>query len=282
MRLFISVDMEGVAGVVSWQQLVREGFEYERAREWLTAEVSAVCEAAFEAGVSEIVIADSHYEGLNLLVDRLPEGVEIVRHWPRVHNMMQGVEDGPYAGAILHAHHGGADLVGAGIAHTMTFAIKQLRLNGDSFSETELSAATAGHFGVPVIMVSGDDVYVDHARKTLGDVEAVVTRKSYGMFAGRVITPQRSRKLLAEAVTRAVARIGDFGVFRVEPPIDVELELTNHALAETLCYLKEIERLDSHTIGMSANDIVDVTRFLAFLGAIQTQSWTVLTPGGRK
>ena len=186
MRLFISVDMEGVAGVVSWQQLVREGFEYERAREWLTAEVNAVCEAAFETGVKEIVIADSHYEGLNLLVDRLPEGVEIVRHWPRVLNMMQGIEDGEYAGAILHAHHGGADLVGAGIAHTMTFAIKQLRINGRSFGETELSAATAGHFGVPVIMVSGDDVYIEHARTTLGDVETVVTRKSYGICANAV------------------------------------------------------------------------------------------------
>ena len=82
MRLFISVDMEGIAGVVSWHQLVRNGFESERAREWLTAEVNAVCEAAFAADVSEIVIADSHYEGLNLLIDRLPESVEIVRHWP--------------------------------------------------------------------------------------------------------------------------------------------------------------------------------------------------------
>ena len=282
MRLFISVDMEGVAGVVTWHQLVRDGFEFERAREWLTAEVNAVCEAAFAAGVADIVIADSHYEGLNLLIDRLPENVEIVRHWPRPLNMMQGVEDGPYAGAILLAYHGAADLAGAGVAHTMFFSIKQLRLDGRSFGETELSAATAGHFGVPVIVVSGDDVHVDHARKALGDVETVVTRTSYGIFSGRVITPKKSHKLLQEAVTTAISRIGDFQPCMVDNPIEVELELTNHALAETLCYMKGIERVDSHTIGMRADDITDVTRFLALLGAIQTQNWTVLTPGGRK
>jgi D-amino peptidase len=274
--------MEGVAGVVSFHQLVRQGFEYERAREWLTAEVNVVCEAAFAAGIDEIVIADSHYEGLNLLVEKLPEGVEVARHWPRVHNMMEGVEDGDYDGAILHAHHGGADLTGAGVAHTLTFIFKQIRINGVSFGETELSAATAGHYGVPVIMVSGDDVYVDHARKSLGDVETVVTRKSFGMFSGRVITPQRSRKLLAEAVARAISRIGDFRPFVVENPLHVELELTNHVFAETLCYLKAIKRVDSHTVAFEADDIVDVTRFLAFTSAMQTQPWTVLQPGGRK
>lgn len=282
MRLFISVDMEGVAGVVTWHQLVRDGFEFERAREWLTAEVNAVCEAAFEAGVSDIVIADSHYEGLNLLIDRLPESVEIVRHWPRPLHMMQGVEDGPYVGAILLGYHGAADLEGSGVAHTVTFSIKQMRIDGRSFGETELGAATAGHFGVPVIMVSGDDVSVDHATKSLGDVETVVTRTSYGMFSGRVITPQRSHKLLREAVTTAIDRIGDFPPFTVDTPFQVEFELTNHALAETLSYIKGVERLDSHTVGMQAEDIVDVTRFLTLLGSIQTQSWAVLTPGGRK
>ncbi len=280
MRLFISVDMEGVAGVVSWHQLVREGFEYERAREWLTAEVGAACEAAFEAGISEIVIADSHYEGLNLLIDQLPENVEIVRHWPRVHNMMQGIEDGAYDGAILHGYHGGAQVMNAGLAHTMFFTVKELRINGQSFSEGELSAASAGHFGVPVIMVTGDDVYVKSARESLGDVEAVVTKTCHGIFSGRVITPKKSRRLIREAVTRAIGRIGDFEPFVVEAPLEVELELGNHALVEMLTYLKQIERVDSHTLRMQADDITDVTRFLAFLGSILTQRWDV-APGRR-
>ncbi len=282
MRIFISVDMEGIAGAVSWHQLLREGFEYERAREWLTAEVNAACEAAYETGVSEIVIADSHYEGLNLIIDRLPEDVEIVRHWPRPLNMMQGVEDGHFDGAILLGYHGGAHIVDAGLAHTMFFTIKELRLNGRSFSETELSAATAGHFGVPVIMVSGDDIYVDNARKNLGEVETVVTRRSYGIFSGKMITPAKSRTLIRETVARAIGRIGDFEPFVVDSPIEVEFELGNHALVEMLCYLKEVERTDAHTFRMHADNIVDVSRFMAFLGSILSQGWAAFTPGGRK
>jgi len=274
MRLFISADMEGIAGVVTMEQLLPGGYEYEKARHWMTEEVNAVCEAAFEAGIDEVVVADAHGTGQNILPDRLPENVELIRAWPRPLGMMQGVEDGNYVGAVLLGYHAGAHTTGGGAAHTMLLMIRELRLNSQAVSETGLAALTAGHFGVPVIMVSGDDVYIKHAQEYLGDVETVTTKESYSWFSGRVISPARSRKLLAEGLKRALGRLSDFNPVVPQEPITVELELANLILAESLCFLDYFERVDSHTIRFVASDIDEVSRFFAFFGNVNAGAWS--------
>jgi len=163
MRLYISADIEGVAGVVTFHQTGPKSFEYERARRWMTGEVVAACHAARDCGVTDIVVSDSHGSGENLLLEEFPAGVQIVRSWPRPLAMMQGLEIGPFDAAFLLGYHAGAHHEAGVIAHTMTGQILELRLNGVQASETVLSAAIASHFGVPVAMVSGDDAYCAHA-----------------------------------------------------------------------------------------------------------------------
>jgi len=274
MRLFISADMEGIAGVVTMEQLLPGGYEYEKARHWMTQELNAVSEAAFEEGVDEIVVADAHGTGQNILPDGLPENVELIRAWPRPLGMMQGVEDENCDAAVLLGYHAGAHTPGGGAAHTMLLMIRELRLNSLAVSETGLSASIAGHFGVPVIMVTGDDVYIKHAQEYLGDVETVTTKESYSWFSGRVITPERSRKLLAEGLKRALARLDDYKPVVLETPITVELELANLILAETLCFLDYFERVDSHTIRFTAADMVEVSRFFAFFQNVNSGEWS--------
>lgn len=275
MRLFISFDMEGVAGVVTEKQLIPSGFEWQQAREWMTHELLAVIAAAEDCGVTEFVVADSHGTGQNLLVDRLPKNVQLVRSWPRPLGMMQGVEEGSYIGAMLLGYHGGAHTLGAGLAHTVMLQVAKVWLNGREVSETGIAAATAGQFDVPVIMVSGDDVYVKHARETLGDVEAVTTRTAYSLSSGKVITPERSCELLAERTRVAIGRAAEFRPHKIDFPVRMEVRLTNPILAEMFCQLPGFERVDAHTIAMESKDMYGIEGFWGFLGDMLGKRWAL-------
>ena len=121
MKIFISADMEGVTGAVTDDQLGPGGFEYERFREFMTAEVNAAIEAAFAAGATEIVVADSHGNGQNLLIEKLPKSVTVVRSWPRPLQMMQGIDE-TFAGAIFLGYHSGTHNPQGVRAHTMSSA----------------------------------------------------------------------------------------------------------------------------------------------------------------
>src|SRR5690606_8216527 len=176
LKIYISADMEGVAGVVTDEQLGPGGFEYERFRELMTAEVNACIEAAREAGATEVLVSDSHGNGQNLLVERLPADVTIVRSWPRHLGMMAGI-DASFDGVILLGYHASTANERGVRAHTFSSAnVTAFRLNGTSMSEAGMSAAIAGHFGVPVIMVSGDQVAVAETQVIVGDVEGAVVK----------------------------------------------------------------------------------------------------------
>ena len=153
-KLYISVDMEGVVGVVTDDHLAPGGFEYQKAREWMTGELLAAINAAREEGVTDIVVSDSHGNGQNLLIDRLPDDILVVRSWPRPLGMMQGIDDS-FDAAIFLGYHTGTSNPDGVRAHTFSSArLADVRLNGTSVPEAGVNAAIASHFGVPVIMVS--------------------------------------------------------------------------------------------------------------------------------
>lgn len=265
MKIYISADMEGVAGVVTEQQLAPEGFEYERFREFMTAEVNTAIQAARENGATEIIVSDSHGNGQNLLIERFPKDVSIVRSWPRPLLMVDGI-DATFAGVILLGYHTSTHNCHGVRAHTMSSArFAELRLNGKPACETTLSAAMAGHFGVPVILVTGDDKYIEEAQSVLGDVEGAVVKWAGGFHSARVLTPDRAREIIDEATARALQRIQDFKPFRVTTPVSFELRFKHYRPAEVLSYLPIVERVDSHTIRYVGKDIVEVARFLGFV-----------------
>ena len=180
LKIFISSDMEGVVGAVTAEQLRPGGFEYERFRGFMTAEVNAAIEAARAAGATEIVVADSHGNAQNLLIERLPQDVTVVRSWPREFRMMGGIDE-TFDGVIFLGYHAGTANMDGVRAHTISSAnITSLKLNGIEMSEGGMNAAIAGHFDVPVIMVSGDDVAVAEVQAVIGDVEGAVVKRAMG------------------------------------------------------------------------------------------------------
>lgn len=266
MKLYISADIEGVAGVASRAQSGPEQFEYELAREWMTGEVRAACEGAFDAGCSEIVVSDSHGNGQNLLIDELPESIRLVRCWPRPLEMMEGIQEGGFAAAMLIGYHAGATNMEGNLAHTLYgLVIRSVRINGVIAPEAYISAATAGEYGVPVVLISGDDVFVRETREFLADVAAVTTKESVGTLSAKTITPASSRKLIRVAAKQALENVAKYQPLVVETPVKLEVEFKHRLPAELLDFLPFITRQDAFTIGHTAKNMSDVSRFLAFI-----------------
>ena len=266
MKLYISADIEGVAGVASREQGSPDQFEYGRACEWMTGEVRAACEGAFDAGISEIVISDSHGNGQNLLIDELPDSIRLVRSGPRPLDMMEGIQEGGFVAAMLIGYHAGATNIEGNLAHTVYgLVIRSIRINGIVAPEAYISAATAGDFGVPVVFISGDNIFVEETRDFLGDVKAVTTKESVGTLSARTITPARSRELIRDAATSALQNIADYLPLIVEAPVKLEVEFKHRLPAELLDYLPFIKRQDAFTIEYNAGNMSEVCRFISFV-----------------
>ena len=269
LKIYISADMEGVTGAVTGEQLSPAGFEYGRFREFMTQEVAAAAEAAFEAGATEVVVSDSHGNGQSLLIEKLPKRVTVVRSWPRPLMMMQGV-DATFDGAVFIGYHTGTTNAEGVRAHTISSArLADVRLNGTSVPEAGINAAIAGHFGVPVIMVSGDDAAVKEVRALLGDVEGAVVKWAYGFHSARTLTPQAGQDLIREKVRLAVARIKDFKPYRLQAPVRLDVRFKNYRPSEVLAYLPVVERTDAHSIRFTGRDIVEVSKFLEFINTYE-------------
>ena len=265
LKIYISADMEGVVGAVTDAQLGPGGFEYQRFREFMTAEVNAAIDAAKAAGATEFVVSDSHGNGQNILIDRLPDDVTIIRAWPRELSMMAGIDES-FDGVIFLGYHASTANTRGVRAHTMSSAnITSLRLNGIEMTEGSMAAAAAGHFGVPVIMVSGDDVAVAENQVLIGDIEGAVVKWAKGFHSAETLTPEAGYEVIRTRTKSAIDRIDEFEPYVLDTPIELELTLKNYTPVELLGYLPNVERINSHTIRFVGEDIIEVSNFLTFV-----------------
>lgn len=265
MKIYISADMEGVVGVVTQEQLGPSGFEYQRAREFMTEEVKAAIDASFEAGATEIVVSDSHGNGQNLLIEKLPRNITLVRAFPRPLTMMQGIDE-TFDGVIFLGYHTSTTNPQGVRAHTMSSAtLADVRLNGVSMPEAGLNAAIAGHFNVPVIMISGDDAIVKEAGALLGGIEGAVVKWAYGFHSARTLMPEAAYELIRQKVKQAIGRIKDFKPYKIKAPIQLDVRFKNYRPSEVLSYLSIIERTDSHSVRFMGKDMIEVSKFLEFI-----------------
>lgn len=264
-RLFISADMEGIAGVVTGEQLGPGGFEYERFRRFMTEEVLAVIRGARAAGVNEFLVADAHGNGQNLLIEQLPPDVQVIRSWPRPLGMMEGI-DSAFDAAVFVGYHAGTTNPEGVRAHTFSSArLTDVRLNGRSVPEGGVNAAIAGHFGVPVILVTGDDAAVAEVRSVVGDIEGAVVKWAVGFHAARTLTPQAATALIEEQTHVAVRRAGEFRPYVLRGPVTLEVRFKHYQPAQLLALLPGVERPDAHAIRYVAPDILAVSRFLTVI-----------------
>jgi D-amino peptidase len=266
LKVHISVDMEGVVGTVTGDQLGPSGFEYGRFRDFMTREALAAVEAARAAGATEIVVADSHGNGENLLIEQFPPDVRVIRSWPRRLGMVAGIDDRVDA-AIFIGYHAGTNNPTGVRAHTFSSAnLTRVALNGTNMTEGSWNAAIAGHFGVPVVMMSGDDAAIEEVRKVVGDIEAAETKRSLGFHSAITLTPEASYRLIGDRVTAGLRRLSEMKPLKVQTPVTVDVSFKNYRPAEVLAYLPIFERTDSHSIRFRAKDMVEASTIMSFLG----------------
>jgi D-amino peptidase len=269
-KVYISADIEGIAGVVTRDQGAPGKFEYDKGREWMTGEVRAACEGALAGGATDILISDSHGNGQNLLLDKLPESVRVVRSWPRPLGMMEGIQEGSFDAAMFIGYHAGATNSLGNLAHTIySLVIRSIRINGELASEARISAATAGDYDVPVVLISGDHAFIEETRTFLPDALAVTTKQALGALSANSLTPARSRKLIREAAEKAMSAIGRARACKVPAPVRLEIEFKHRLPAELLAYLSTVTRTGAYTVLYEASDMSDASRFLSFVVAYE-------------
>ncbi|MBX6364040.1 MAG: M55 family metallopeptidase [Gemmatimonadetes bacterium] len=264
LKVYISADMEGVAGVVTGDQLGPTGFEYGRFREFMTREVLAAIDGAKAAGATEIVVSDSHGNGESLLIDELPADVRVVRSWPRPLMMMEGI-DSTFDAAIFIGYHASSVNPTGVRAHTISSAnITEVRLNGTPMPEAGINAAIAGHFGVPVVMVSGDDAAVAEIQKLLGPIEGAVVKRAVSFHAAETLTPAAAQALIRERVRAGLERRASLRPYVLKRPVRLDLSLKSYRPAELLAYLPGVTRTGARSISMTGASVLDVSKFLEF------------------
>ena len=265
-KVYISADMEGVVGAVTGAQLSPSGFEYQKFREYMTEEVLAAIRGARAAGATEFLVSDSHGNGQNILIDRLPKEVQIVRSWPRPLGMMGGLDES-FDAAIFIGYHTSTSNPEGVRAHTMSSAtLTDVRLNGTSVAEAGFNAAIAGHFGVPIVMVSGDDAIVAETKRDVGaDVEGAIVKWAKSFHSARTLTPEAGYEVIEAAARRAIERVDEFEPMRRISDLQLEISFKNYRQAEILSYLSVVERIDSHSIRYIAKDMVDASMFMQFV-----------------
>ncbi len=263
-KVFISIDMEGITGVVSSDQLGPGSFEYDKFRQYMTSEALAAMAGAREAGATEFVVADSHGNMQNLLIDQFPDDVTIIRGGPRPWSMMQGIDSTFSAAMFIGYHAATTDTLGIR-AHTMSSAMYAgVKLNGKYVPEAGVNAALAGSVGVPVVLVSGDDRAVGAVKALLGDVEGAIVKHAIGFHAGATLTPAAGQALIKAKAKAAIARLSSFRPYVLTGPYVLDLTYKNYRPAEVMAYLPGIERVDAHTVRFTGRTMGEVSRFLVF------------------
>jgi D-amino peptidase len=269
LKVFISADMEGITGVVQPAQLGPAGFEYGRAREWMTAEVNAAIEGARAAGATDFVIADSHGNGQNLLLDQLPANVQVVRGFPRPLSMMQGI-DASFGAAIFIGYHASEMTIDAVRGHTFSSAkLLGVSLNGTEVSEGIYNAAIAGHFGVPVVFVSGDTKAVAQMKTAVPSVEGAVVKEPLGYHSALTLTPARGQAMIRDGVRAGLARRAAIKPYTIASPITLDVGFKLTLDAERASYIPGLTRTGAHTVRGTLPDMLTLVRLVQVLSSFE-------------
>ena len=265
LKVYISVDMEGIAGIVTADQLTPTGFEYAKAREFMTGEALAAVQGARDAGATQIVVSDSHGNGENLLIDRFPPDVTIIRSWPRPLMMMEGI-DSTFDAAVFIGYHASTTNPAGVRAHTISSAhLAAVQLNGVSLPESGINAAIAGYFGVPIVAISGNNVAVAEAQGLIGNMEGAVVKQAISFHAAATMTPEAAQALVRQRVKAGVQKRASLRPHVVRSPVQLDVTFKNYTPAEMLTFLPNVERTTSLGIRFQGRDILQVSKFLEFI-----------------
>lgn len=261
-NVFVSVDMEGIAGIAHLRQVWRGSDDFPAARELMTGEANAAVSGAFDGGATSVVVNDSHGDMYNLLPERLDPRAELIIGSPKPLSMMQGF--GPDFGAALFVgYHAAAGTQAAVLDHTYSGRlIYEVRLNGEPATEAELNAAFAGTYGVPVGLVTGDDKACAQAAKRLPGIRTVIVKEGYGRNVAKTMHPAAAREAIRKAAAETVVARDELRPYRPEPPFVLEADVANTSAADLCALAPGTDRTAPRTVRFQTEDFREAFRCL--------------------
>jgi D-amino peptidase len=253
LKVFISVDIEGVCCVVNQESTGASGRTYEEGRRQMTAEVNAAVEAAFSAGATSVVVNDSH-GGMNNLVPRdIHPDAEVILGTPKPLMMMEGISS-EYDAAMFVGYHSRMHSPGI-LSHTISGGVvSNVWINGQLCGETGINAGLAGYYGVPVVFVSGDGDVADEARALLGPIEVAIVKEAITRYSARNLHPTRAVELIRQKAELGLRNRGKVKPLVFESPITMRLEFLNAGQADAAVFLPESIRIDGRTVEYTADN----------------------------
>jgi D-amino peptidase len=235
MKILIATDMEGITGVTTWEQVTPGHAEYTRFRKQMTEDVNAAIRGAYEAGADEVIVADGHWNGSNILIEELDVRAKLNTGSPSPFSMMQGIDES-VDGVMFIGYHARNGSPNAILDHTWSSrTVANVWLNDVLTGEYGLNAAVAGHFGVPVIMVSGDQTACSQVAELLGGVETAIVKQALGRYAAECLSPEITRATICGSAQQALERLATGHIpdpFVLDLPITVTIEFFTSDMAD--------------------------------------------------
>jgi D-amino peptidase len=245
MKILIAADMEGITGVTTWDQVTPGHAEYARFRRLMTQDINAAIRGACDGGAGEIIVADGHWNGSNILVEELDRRARLHTGSPSPMSMMQGIDES-VDGVFFIGYHARNGSPRAVLDHTWSSrTVVNLWLNEILTGEYGLNAALAGHFGVPVIMASGDQTACGQMSDLLGGIETTIVKQASGRFAAECLAPQVSQGMIYQSSLRAVERLAAGEMpdpFVLDTPVRVTIEFFSSDMADRAAILPYTQR----------------------------------------
>lgn len=260
MNVYVSIDMEGVAGVATPNQVRRGTDDYPASRQLMTREANAAVAGAIDGGAERVVVNDAHGDMANLLPDQLDARAELIIGSPKVAgSMVEGLDDS-FDIALFVGYHAGAGVEGGVLAHTYSSSgFHDVRLDGRSVTEAELNAHLAAVHGVPIGLVTGDDKICALAAARLPGTRTVEVKRGHSYSVAASLHPEVACERIRAAATDAVAGAADLKPLGGAPG-SVELTLTTMAKAEVCALVPGVERVDGRTVRYAAAEYPELFR----------------------
>ena len=259
LKVYISSDMEGLAGVVAGWQVSAGERDYTIGRRLMIAETNAAIAGAFDAGATEVIVNDSHGSQTNLIAEELDRRASLITGSPKPFGMMQGI-DSTFDAVVFIGYHAQASTADAVLGHTYSGALKRVTLNGREVGEYGLNAAAAGHFGVPVVFIAGDRAVVEQARSLIPGVEGLAVKDGIGQTAARTLHPADARERISAGVKAALAKRAQIRPVPMTRPVTIEVELSVVEYADAVAMVPGVRRVSGRVVSYTAPDMAAAYR----------------------
>lgn len=255
MKVYISVDLEGITGVAGSYQVLQDPGALPEVRKLVTGDVNAAIDGAKEAGATQIWVNENH-SGREMLLEEVDPMAEVIIGKPKPLMTLEGL-DSSFDCVFMVGIHARAGTTGAVMDHTwVPKCVQELRVNGIALGEVGLNALAAGHFGVPIALVTGDTQVVEEARELLGDVEGAAVKVGVDRYAARCLHPAKAREAIREASARALREIERFRPFTLPSPMKMEIDYANSVYATAATWIPTSVREGPQTVSFMVDDFL--------------------------